>query len=73
MQDEIMRQIVEEGLLDDIDLGNIDASQEEELSERIARAYQRRREETRRRQREGPPASERSRHRRHHDLRAALA
>jgi hypothetical protein len=63
MQDEIMRQIVEEGLLDDIDLGNIDASQEEELSERIARAYQRRREETRRRQREGPPASERSRQR----------
>ncbi|KKK12400.1 hypothetical protein ARAM_002325 [Aspergillus rambellii] len=38
---EILRQIFEEGLLDDIDLENLGPGQEEELSERIAEAYRR--------------------------------
>lgn len=42
MQTEILRQITEEGLLDGIDLDNLDVSQEDELSERIAEAYRRR-------------------------------
>ncbi|KAK8159202.1 hypothetical protein IWX90DRAFT_389913 [Phyllosticta citrichinensis] len=42
MEDEIMRQIREEGLLDGIDLDNIDVSQEEEITERIAEAFRRR-------------------------------
>lgn len=54
MQEDIMRQIAEEGLLNDIDWNNLDTTQEEELSEMIARAYQQRREQRRqeRRQRE---------------------
>jgi Zinc finger, ZZ type/Zinc finger, C3HC4 type (RING finger) len=51
MEEEIMRQIVEEGLLDGIDLSNIDISQEDELSEIIAQAYRRRQEERRRERR----------------------
>ena len=42
MQVEILRQIQEEGLLDGVDLDNLDVSQEDELSERIADAYRRR-------------------------------
>ncbi|KAJ5613277.1 Zinc finger RING-type [Penicillium lagena] len=42
MEEEILRQIIEEGLLDDIDLDNLGPAQEEELSERIADAYRRR-------------------------------
>ena len=42
MQAEILRQIQEEGLLDGVDLDNLDVSQEDELSERIAEAYRRR-------------------------------
>lgn len=42
MEEEILRQILEEGLLDDIDLDNLGPAQEEELSERIADAYRRR-------------------------------
>ncbi|KAI4147457.1 MAG: hypothetical protein LQ340_005544 [Diploschistes diacapsis] len=42
MEEEILRQIAEEGLLDGIDLHNMTASQEDELSERIADAYRRR-------------------------------
>lgn len=42
MQEEILRQITEEGLLDGIDLNNMDVSQEDELSEKIAQAYRRR-------------------------------
>ncbi|KAL4977616.1 hypothetical protein BDW66DRAFT_132065 [Aspergillus desertorum] len=42
MEEEILRQILEEGLLDDIDLDNLEPGQEEELSERIADAYRRR-------------------------------
>ncbi|KAB8077219.1 hypothetical protein BDV29DRAFT_168581 [Aspergillus leporis] len=41
IQEEILRQIFEEGLLDDIDLDNLGPGQEEELSERIADAYRR--------------------------------
>ncbi|KAF2763445.1 hypothetical protein EJ05DRAFT_530218 [Pseudovirgaria hyperparasitica] len=48
IEEEIMRQIVEEGLLDGIDLSNIDVSQEDEISERIAQAYRRRLEDRRR-------------------------
>lgn len=42
MQEEILRQIRDEGILDGIDLDNLDVSQEDELSERIAEAYRRR-------------------------------
>lgn len=42
IEEEILRQIIEEGLLDDIDLDNVDPTQEEELTERIADAYRRR-------------------------------
>lgn len=42
IEDEILRQITEEGLLDEIDLHNLDPSQEDELTERIAEAYRRR-------------------------------
>ncbi|OJI86398.1 hypothetical protein ASPTUDRAFT_115057 [Aspergillus tubingensis CBS 134.48] len=42
IQDQILRQILEEGLLDDIDFDNLGPAQEEELSERIADAYRRR-------------------------------
>lgn len=45
MEAEILRQIREEGLLDGIDLENIDVSQEDQISERIAQAFQRRQEE----------------------------
>ncbi|KAF2423736.1 hypothetical protein EJ08DRAFT_724396 [Tothia fuscella] len=60
MQEDILRQIAEEGLLEGIDLENMDPSQEEELSERIARRYHQRREETlreRNRRREAPTAA----------------
>ena len=42
IEEEILRQITEEGLLDGIDLRNLSPSQEDELSERIADAYRRR-------------------------------
>ncbi|MCJ1227460.1 hypothetical protein MMC12_004115 [Toensbergia leucococca] len=42
MEEEILRQIIEEGLLDGIDPNNMNAAQEDELSERIADAYRRR-------------------------------
>ncbi|KAJ5129830.1 uncharacterized protein N7515_005869 [Penicillium bovifimosum] len=42
MEEEILRQILEDGLLDDINLENLGPGQEEELSERIADAYRRR-------------------------------
>ncbi|KAI9846416.1 MAG: hypothetical protein M1837_004007 [Sclerophora amabilis] len=45
IQEEILRQIAEEGLLDGVDLSNMDRSQEDELSERIAAAYRRRHNE----------------------------
>lgn len=49
MEEEILRQIMEEGILDGIDLNNMDVSQEDELSQKIADAYRRRH-----RQRSGP-------------------
>ncbi|KAF2650097.1 hypothetical protein K491DRAFT_761965 [Lophiostoma macrostomum CBS 122681] len=52
IEEEIMRQIMEEGLLDGIDLNNIDVSQEDEISERIAQAYRRRQAERQRERRE---------------------
>ena len=42
MEEEILRQIMDEGILDGIDLNNIDVTQEDELSEKIADAYRRR-------------------------------
>jgi hypothetical protein len=63
MQEEILRQIAEEGLLDGIDLENMDATQEEELSEQIAHEYQLRREQRlreERRQRDNPTTPPRS-------------
>lgn len=77
MEEEILRQIVDEGLLEGIDLNNIDVSQEDALSERIADAYRRRHrqrsrsQDTRNEDSRGPrasvtpPAEERST-RRHH-------
>ncbi|KAF2400832.1 hypothetical protein EJ06DRAFT_408431 [Trichodelitschia bisporula] len=52
LEEEIMRQIEEEGLLDGIDLNNVDAVQENEISERIAEALRRRHEDRRRERRE---------------------
>ena len=48
MEAEILRQIIEEGLLEGIDLNGIDVTQEDEISELIAQAYRRRQEERRR-------------------------
>ncbi|KAI1957535.1 hypothetical protein LOZ58_005619 [Ophidiomyces ophidiicola] len=42
IQEEILRQIAEEGLLDGIDLQSLNPEQEEELTERIAEAFRRR-------------------------------
>ena len=42
VEEEILKQIMDEGILDGIDLNNIDVSQEDELCERIADAYRRR-------------------------------
>ncbi|KAF2736225.1 hypothetical protein EJ04DRAFT_551452 [Polyplosphaeria fusca] len=52
IEEEIMRQIMEEGLLDGIDLNNIDVDQEDQISERIAQAYRRRQAERQRERRE---------------------
>ncbi|KAF2836857.1 hypothetical protein M501DRAFT_939084 [Patellaria atrata CBS 101060] len=62
IEEEILRQIMEEGLLDGIDLTNIDVSQEDEISERIAEAYRRRMRE-REREREQRRERDRSRSR----------
>ncbi|KAK2756725.1 hypothetical protein FQN54_005171 [Arachnomyces sp. PD_36] len=62
LEEQILRQIVEEGLLDDIDLRNLNQAQEDELTERIAEAYRRRhRERSPARQRTRSDASERPR------------
>ena len=73
MEEEIMRQINEEGLLDGIDLENIQADQEDEISERIAEAYRRRRRRHRSREMrrseltsQEPPEQPRSLAPRHH-------
>lgn len=73
MQTEILRQIQEEGLLDGVDLDNLDVSQEDELSERIAEAYRRRHRRELRPQPSDdgetstqPPRSDRERPRHHH-------
>ena len=42
IEDEILRQIAEEGLLDGIDLHTLTPTQEDELTERIAQAFRRR-------------------------------
>jgi len=52
MEEEILRQIREEGLLDGIDLENIDVSQEDQISERIAEAFRRRQDEKARQERD---------------------
>ena len=48
IEEEILRQIREENLLEGIDLDNIDVSQEDQISERIAEAFRRRHGERRR-------------------------
>lgn len=58
MEEEILRQIMDEGLLDGVDLERLDTSQQDELSERIANAYRRRHG---RRSRSENPRSESSR------------
>ena len=45
LEEEILRQIVEEGLLEGINLDNIDHTQEEQIQERILESFQRRRRE----------------------------
>jgi hypothetical protein len=69
MEEEILRQILEDGLLDDINLETLGPRQEEELSERIADAYRRRHmqrsrsrqgQEQRREQRQEPDATVRT-------------
>ncbi|KAF2150635.1 hypothetical protein K461DRAFT_295892 [Myriangium duriaei CBS 260.36] len=45
MEEEIMRQIIDEGLLDGVDLSSMTPSQEEEITERIAQAFRRRQRE----------------------------
>ncbi|KAJ5633701.1 hypothetical protein N7528_001543 [Penicillium herquei] len=70
MEEEILRQIVEEGLLNDIDFENLGPAQEEELSERIAEAYRRRHmgqsnSRPAQRRRQSPQASSRSHMRSH--------
>ncbi|RDL35375.1 uncharacterized protein BP5553_07306 [Venustampulla echinocandica] len=61
MEEEILRQIREEGLLDGIDLENIDVSQEDQISERIAEAFRRRQSERSREQRERQRSNDRRR------------
>ena len=53
IEEEILRQIVDEGLLDGVDLSQLDMAQEDELSERIADAYRRRHRERARMQETG--------------------
>lgn len=50
MEQEIMRQILDEGLLDGIDLDNLTRAQEEQVTERIAQAFRRRQYEREARQ-----------------------
>ncbi|KAF2674163.1 hypothetical protein BT63DRAFT_408372 [Microthyrium microscopicum] len=52
VEEEIMRHIVEDGILNGIDMNNLTPEQEDELSERIAAAYRQRREEQRRERRQ---------------------
>ena len=63
MEEEILRQIREEGLLDGIDLENIDVNQEDQISERIAEAFRRRQSE--RARQDASRRSENSGRRRH--------
>ena len=51
MEEEILRQILEEGLLDGVDLASMTTEQQDQLSERIAEAYRRRHHRPRTRQR----------------------
>lgn len=61
MEEEILRQIREEGLLDGIDLENIDVNQEDQISERIAEAFRRRQEEREAPRSNRPEPNERAR------------
>jgi hypothetical protein len=61
MEEEILRQIREEGLLDGIDLENIDVNQEDQISERIAEAFKRRQEEKAREERDRKRSNNRRR------------
>lgn len=67
IEEDILRHIMEDGLLDGVDLNNMTTAQEDELSERIAAAYKRRQDEQRRARRAAATAShplpDRSNHR----------
>lgn len=65
LEEEILRQIVDEGLLDGIDLDSLDVAQQDELSERIADAY---RQRHRRRSRSLDTRSEASRDSNHRNV-----
>lgn len=68
MEEEIMRQIMDEGLLDGIDLNSLSPAQEEEITERIASAFRARQREQHRQPSHASPRSAHSpasRHRHH--------
>jgi Zn finger protein HypA/HybF involved in hydrogenase expression len=67
---EIMRQIMEGGFLDGIDLDHIGIAQEDEISERIAEAY-RQRQRQREQARQNPPSAQHSGSRTHTRSRSA--
>lgn len=60
-QEEIVRQIIEEGLLDDIDFDNLDQAQEEELSDRLAEIWRQRHQQRADSQRRNSDRAERPR------------
>ncbi|GAM87276.1 hypothetical protein ANO11243_052980 [Dothideomycetidae sp. 11243] len=69
MEEEIMRQIIDEGLLEGVDLSSMTPAQEEEITERIAQAFRRRQRERsprlsdHRRTSRSPQSSANTRHR----------
>ncbi|KAL1986180.1 hypothetical protein VTN96DRAFT_6832 [Rasamsonia emersonii] len=64
-QEEIVRQIIDEGLLDGIDLDNLTQAQEEELSDRLVQIYLSRHPDRANLRRRGSEHSERPRHGEH--------
>ena len=62
IEEEILKSIMEDGILDGIDLNHLSVAQEEDLTERIADAYRRRHRRRRSRSRDqiSPPSASRS-------------
>lgn len=67
LEEEILRQIIDDGMLDGIDLGTLDIAQEDELIERIAEGY-RQRHSNRTRSRETSTVSNSQRPPTHHPV-----